>query len=117
MIAAIMNVSTSETGMEYRTPSNPKKIGSRRAKPTPKTDLPDQRDQGRRKGLTEGLKIDKGPFVDSSQDHHAKVNPEGPNSKFRIIDTFVCGSEDTDEFFRHQFHNQERYEADQSFCL
>ena len=37
MIAAIMNVSTSETGMEYRTPSNPKKIGSRRAKPTPKT--------------------------------------------------------------------------------
>lgn len=35
--AAITKVSASETGIEYRTPSSPKRIGSRRAKPTPNT--------------------------------------------------------------------------------
>ena len=35
--AEITNVSTSDTGMENSTPSNPKISGSVRAKPTPKT--------------------------------------------------------------------------------
>ena len=36
-IAEMMNVSRSETGMEYSTPSRPKNTGSSRAKPTPNT--------------------------------------------------------------------------------
>lgn len=33
----MMKVSTSETGMEYSTPSSPNKRGSKSAKPTPNT--------------------------------------------------------------------------------
>ena len=34
---AIINVKISESGMEYNTPSSPKKRGSKSAKPTPNT--------------------------------------------------------------------------------
>ena len=35
--SAIKKVKISDTGMEYRTPSNPKNIGNNKAKPTPNT--------------------------------------------------------------------------------
>ena len=37
MIAEMIKVRISDTGMEYSTPSNPKNTGSNRAKPTPNT--------------------------------------------------------------------------------
>ena len=37
MSAEITKVRASETGMEYNTPSSPKKIGSNNANPTPNT--------------------------------------------------------------------------------
>lgn len=82
-------VRISETGMEYSTPSSPKKSGSRSAKPTPNTISRTMERRVEAAALPHGLQKNEGRFVDARRNHHAEIDAERLERKVRIIHAFV----------------------------
>ena len=109
--AETAKVRTSDSGMEYSTPSSPKNRGSSSREAHAEHDLAQHRQEVRRQRPAHSLQEDEARLIDARQHQHAQVHAERLDGKIGIVRALVRRAEDGDELPREALGQHQRRRA------